>query len=56
VDSTVDAAMLEMCRNLEDENVALSKQVEDLKHQLTDAKREGSASQLIPHYRLAILR
>ncbi len=48
--------MLEMCRSLEEENVSLSKTIEDLKQQLAEAKREASASQLIPHYRLAILR
>lgn len=55
-DVTVDSAMLDMCRNLEDENAALAEQVEALKAQLSAAQREASASQLIPHYRLAIVR
>jgi hypothetical protein len=48
--------MLEMCKNLEEENISLAKTIEELKHQLSESKREASASQLIPHYRLAILR
>ena len=48
--------MLEMCRNLEDENATLTETVNSLKEQLAEAKRESAASQLIPHYRLAIVR
>lgn len=48
--------MLDMCRNLEEENVSLINEVESLKEQLVTAKRESAASQLIPHYRLAIIR
>ncbi len=56
MDSAVDAVMLEMCRNLEEENITLTETVESLKRQLEEAKRESSAAQLIPHYRLAIVR
>lgn len=56
VDSAVDAALLDMCRNLEDENVALNESIESLKSELADVKRQATASQLIPHYRLAIVR
>lgn len=55
-DQAVDSAMLDMCRSLEEENVALVDEVESLKEQLVQAKREAAASQLIPHYRLAIVR
>jgi hypothetical protein len=48
--------MLEMCRALEEENTSLTETVNSLKEQLAEAKRESSASQLIPHYRLAIVR
>ena len=56
VDSTVDSTMLEMCRNLEEENATLTETVNSLKEQLAESKRESAASQLIPHYRLAIVR
>lgn len=56
VDTAVDNVMLDMCRNLEDENVSLINEVESLKEQLATSKRESAASQLIPHYRLAIIR
>lgn len=56
VDATVDAAMLEMCKSLEEENNILAETVQSLKAELNETKREAAASQLIPHYRLAILR
>lgn len=45
-----------MCRSLEEENSTLQETVQSLKDQLAEAKRESAASQLIPHYRLAIVR
>jgi len=48
--------MLEMCRSLEEENHTLSNTIDSLKAELVEAKRESNASQLIPHYRLAIVR
>jgi phosphoenolpyruvate-protein kinase (PTS system EI component) len=48
--------MLEMCRNLEEENAVLNETVNSLKEQLAESKRESAACQLIPHYRLAIVR
>jgi hypothetical protein len=56
VESAVDSAMLEMCRNLEEENVILTERVESLKQQVQETQRTATASQLIPHYRLAIVR
>lgn len=48
--------MLDMCRSLEEENASLSENVHALREELADAKREAASSQLIPHYRLAIIR
>lgn len=48
--------MLEMCRSLEEENSNLHETIQSLKEQLAESKRESAASQLIPHYRLAIVR
>lgn len=48
--------MLEMCKSLEEENISLNERVRILKGQLAEAKKEAAASQLIPHYRLAIVR
>ena len=48
--------MLEMCRNLEEESSTLHDTINSLKEQLAEANRESAASQLIPHYRLAIVR
>ena len=60
-----------MCRNLEEENGSLSqvtpslplylsynapKTVESLQRQLQEVTREASVQQLLPHYRLAIVR
>eukprot|EP01031_Cornospumella_fuschlensis_P042565 gene42565-52010_t len=56
VDAAVDGVMLDMCRSLEEENVSLINELESLKEQLASARRESAASQLIPHYRLAIIR
>ena len=56
MDSTVDTSLLDMCRNLEEENIELTETIADLKNQLAEAKREAAASKLIPHYRLAVMR
>lgn len=56
MDSAVDSSLLDMCRNLEEENIGLTETIADLKNQLTEAKREAAASKLIPHYRLAVMR
>ncbi len=56
METNIDAAMLEMCRNLEEENQSLTATIDNLKAELAEAKRESNASQLIPHYRLAIVR
>lgn len=55
-DSAVDVAMMEMCRSLEEENVALMKEVKSLKEQVNRSEKDSSVSQLIPHYRTAIVR
>lgn len=53
---TYDLALLEMCKNLEEENTALTKTVESLKTELALAQKDSTANKLIPHYRLAIVR
>lgn len=45
-----------MCRSLEEENKALNDNVEVLRAQLADHSRDAAVNQLIPHYRLAIVR
>lgn len=54
--ASMDSTLLEVCRNLEDENISLAASVESLKSSLNDALRDCQASKLIPHYRLAIVR
>jgi predicted RNase H-like nuclease (RuvC/YqgF family) len=52
----LDSALLEMCRQLEDENAKQSRIVASLKFELEEAQRDASVSKLIPHYRLVIMR
>lgn len=52
----LDNAVMDMCKNLEEENVKLSDLVTALKLDLEHAQRDSSVSDLIPHYRLAIIR
>ena len=56
VESGCDNALLDMCRSLEEENRALSENIETLRTQLADTSRDASINRLIPHYRLAIVR
>jgi len=52
----LDTALLEMCRQLEDENSKQASQISTLKVELEEAQRDASVSKLIPHYRLVIMR
>ena len=47
---------MDMCRNLEEENCNLSSSLEQLKRRLALAEEEVAKNNLIPHYRLAIVR
>ena len=53
---TFDSTLLDMCRNLEEENVQLAGTVNELRLKLQESERESSVNKLIPHYRLAIIR
>ena len=52
----MNSAILEVCHCLEEENISLQNSNESLKRQLDEQKQEQAISQLIPHYRLVILR
>lgn len=52
----LDGALLEMCKHLEDENTRLESALAVAQADVEEAQRESSASRLIPHYRLAIVR
>lgn len=53
---TLDSTLLEMCRQLEDENAKQARVVSALKLELEEAQRDAAVSKLIPHYRLVIMR
>jgi hypothetical protein len=55
-DNAVDAALFDVCKKLEEENASLTETIESLQQQLAETKKEATAIQLIPHYRLAIVR
>jgi hypothetical protein len=52
----LDGALLEMCKHLEEENMRLESALAVAQSELEELQRESSASKLIPHYRLAIVR
>lgn len=52
----LDGALLDMCKHLEEENTRLESALAVTHADLEETQRESSATKLIPHYRLAIVR
>ena len=53
---SADAAYLDLCRYLEEENGRLQRAVENGQEELERCKADAEAATLIPQYRLAIVR
>lgn len=54
--SSLDRTLMDMCRSLEEENSTLTSSMDQLKRRLAAAEEEIAKNNLIPHYRLAIVR
>jgi hypothetical protein len=53
---SADAAFLDLCRYLEDENGRLQRALEASQSALESSREDAKAAALIPQYRLAIVR
>ena len=53
---TADAAYLDLCRYLEEENTRLQRSIDIAQSELESSKAEAKSAALIPQYRLAIVR
>lgn len=54
--SSLDSTLMDMCRSLEEENSTLTTSLDQMRRRLAAAEEEIAKNNLIPHYRLAIVR